>query len=191
MTTPETTNLYANVRNNNNIVWKNVTIVDELADGRRGGTFLIANPFDDALSLSVRVSSPDRRPLTARGEVHIALGDELFAAWTNGGRAGADVKEDDTGILLLSQRAWLGNITLQPHEMHAVTLTIDMDDAQWHRARVLTLDIVQYRSPEPTRKEILGGQRFVLKTTPGASALVDDERKLPLVFDGAEWRPQG
>jgi hypothetical protein len=43
MTTAETSNLYANVQNNNNIVWKNMTIVDTDGDGARFADVVVGN----------------------------------------------------------------------------------------------------------------------------------------------------
>src|SRR3546814_13731860 len=43
MTTAETSDLYANVQNNNNIVWKNISVVDDLPGTVRATGFTVAN----------------------------------------------------------------------------------------------------------------------------------------------------
>src|ERR1044072_1971159 len=50
MTFAETSNLYANVQNNNNIVWKNISIVDTDGDGMRFADVIVGNFGGDGRS---------------------------------------------------------------------------------------------------------------------------------------------
>ena len=61
MTTPETSNLYANVQNNNNIVWKNISIVDTDGAGARFADVVIGNFDRGRERLRLRFDVPRRR----------------------------------------------------------------------------------------------------------------------------------
>lgn len=82
MTTPETSNLYANVQNNNNIVWKNISVVDDLPGTARATGFTVANfgkkPQD--LSLNFKIGREERDLLkwgTVLIDVPYALAEKL------------------------------------------------------------------------------------------------------------------
>jgi len=61
MTSPETGNLYANVRNNINIVWKNASIVDTDGAGTRFADIVIGGFDKRRKQLRLRFDSPRKR----------------------------------------------------------------------------------------------------------------------------------
>ena len=84
MTFSEGTTLWSNVANNNNIVWKNVTVID----GSGGGKVNVVNPLDHAVALGLHFAVPPeemRNNLLMHGDVYVDLGDALMKKWRQGG----------------------------------------------------------------------------------------------------------
>ncbi|NJB87287.1 hypothetical protein GGR26_003067 [Lewinella marina] len=123
MTFPETGNLYANVQNNNNIVWKNVSVGDE--DPATGGfvaQVLVGNYGEEFSLASLQFSLPQRevRSLFDYGIVTLEMG-ELFGVWEDNGMEGQDViVSGPTTVELLSPRATLMNLPLEPGQLFPV-----------------------------------------------------------------------
>jgi hypothetical protein len=185
MTFPETANLYANVKNNNNIVWKNITIVDEQPGGGRFASVIIANFAREAepatlLFLAPRGQGPS---MLDWGQVFLEFPSGLIGqrAGKDDGTAGVR-RLDDTTFELLEPEARLGTFELARDAIH--TLHIRLVPWQRHSlgARVFTLDLAQ-----KVKERLVGGQRFVVKTAPDSRQIkIDDATN---VFDGVSWVP--
>lgn len=135
MAFPETTDLWNNVRNNNNIVWKNVSIVDALPDMTlirtsvlfAGAKFLNRN-FETA---DLRFNMPEEKGnnnILDVADVDIDLGD-FTKAWLNaGGRVeGGKIYEDKTGrtvIRLSSPKGIIYGIPVAGDQIGSITLAI-------------------------------------------------------------------
>ena len=164
MTYPETSDLCANVLNNNNIVWKNVQVVED--KGARQAWVTVGNfqrrPAVIRLSFDT-LGGKGRKSVLEWGRVTVNLGRSLFANWTAGGRKGAGVKvAEGTVIEVLSPKAWIGNLRFAPRELRTISVRFTSVkrapgyDVYW-------FDITQYVS-EGRRLRRIGGQSFVLKT---------------------------
>jgi hypothetical protein len=105
----EGTNLGANVLNNNNIAWKNLTVVDNipgivedptaecssLFEGI-GAAVAVSNPFnnDETFNLTFEVPAKESTgPITQEGTIMISLSNQLYSKWVQGGREGNGFKE--------------------------------------------------------------------------------------------------
>jgi hypothetical protein len=97
----EGTGISANVRKNNNLAWKNLTIVDLVPSDMASAAFMMRNPpepgpgpdpdHDDErrVSLRIRPDDPDLRQSFIRaGRVYVRLSPELMEAWGGAGRKG-------------------------------------------------------------------------------------------------------
>lgn len=97
MTFPETGNLYANVQNNNNIVWKNITVVDEDADGRESAA-LVANFGREHAKVRLVFTAPrGERSMLEWGEVWLEPTRELLELWKNTGGESEGVEQIGDG----------------------------------------------------------------------------------------------
>lgn len=112
MHTAETTDINANTRQNNNIVWRNLNIVDLLAD-EADEEFRVMSlgrtPFsielnDDALF--------PKHAFTETGKITIKLDERLYAAWKKGGAKGTGIKANGNTIEVNAPNATLDNITV-------------------------------------------------------------------------------
>jgi hypothetical protein len=158
MTSPEGTNLYANVTDNNNIVWKNITVVDEVAGNGRTG-FTVANFTEEEQDVRVRFSLADEEPTVLDwGRVYIDLPAELARRARRGKVRGVEWV-DETTLLLLDRRADLRLGKVKAGDVLPVGVRFAPDDHAVLGARVLTLDAEQYDG-----KTLIGGVRFYLRT---------------------------
>lgn len=127
MTTPETTDINANVRGNNNIVWRNLNIVS-LDPGASGDAkFIVRNVDKEAtpLTIIIRPGADElKRSFITDGRVYIQLDEVLMKAWTKGGNKGTGFKRNEKGFYLTNAAgATLENIVLKPGAYGRVTIT--------------------------------------------------------------------
>lgn len=184
MTTPEGSNLWANVKNSNNIVWKNITVVDELPGGGRMAVVVIANFTDQIMQASLVFIAPRQEciPIFQWGEVVVDLGESLYSLWKEGGRKGAGIKElEDRKILIKKSGASIDNLELEPQALYPVRLRFIPGEKQQPGVHVYALDVLH----KDTCKETIGGQRFILKVQTDPKALFWDQASVH--FDGVGW----
>ena len=117
MTTPETTDINANVRGNNNIVWRNLNVVDADDDG---DSHVAMNVAGQRRSKRARIVFEDQtkfpRPkFTQFGEVFVSIDDKLYGYWKNSGAKLAGLTQvDNTTFRLTGSTAYLDEIALPP-----------------------------------------------------------------------------
>ena len=187
MTTAETTNLNANVRNNNNIAWKNITVVDEIAGSGRFGSMLIGSPHGKTTKLSLVFDTPDPkgRDLFAWGDVVVRLPSRLHKRWQNDGARGEGIDSfPHMGILVRGRGATIDSLVIKAKE----SVSIELQFIPRHSRPVLSalyrLDVSQR-----TRKRIVGGVTFDVPIVAAEPAPVGCNRTH--VWDGVTWMPVG
>lgn len=106
----ETGDVNGNVKNNNNIIWKNVTVVTNIAGIAGGGSGQCAKEIMQDIGVAVAVGNPDdspeafdvefsvpseelTNPVTREGQVMVALSEPLYDRWVKGGKKGTGFKE--------------------------------------------------------------------------------------------------
>jgi hypothetical protein len=186
MTSPETGNLYANVQNNNNIVWKNISIVDEEPGAGRFSSVLVANFTQKPQQAKLVFATPRREKDSVFdwGRVFVELPPELLRLRDGGNDDNCGIRLlDETTFQILEPRADLGAFRLDPGVFYTVNLRFLPAQNRPLGVRVFTLDLIQ-----EVDGRVVGGQRFVVKTQP-------DLRNFPhdgaAVFDGVEWIGDG
>ncbi len=187
MTTPETGNLYANVQNNNNIVWKNITIVDTDGAGARFADVVIGR-FDRKRKEIHLIFETPKQPgasLFDWGTIQVEFQGDALLEWAKGAVKGTRFERlGDGRILIVHSGAELigpvpkfgtfGTLHVQfvPHGGRAIG------------AYVFELDVAELDA-EGNR---MGGQRFLLKTTIGQKSPGWDNNLG--TFDGVSWIPR-
>lgn len=186
MTFPETGNLYANVQNNNNIAWKNVTIVDIDGDGGRFADLVIGHFGDEwdreTTRLIFRTPKDEALPLFDWGHLLVEFRGEAVAEWMKG-KVEFDGMErlHDGRLLVFRPEARLWGIGPKPGLFGTMHVRFVPNGRQIAGARVFELDVLQV---DPDDRPI-GGQRFLLKTVgPRQGA---QETCVHLRFDGVDW----
>jgi Common central domain of tyrosinase/Bacterial Ig domain len=182
MTALEGNNVYANTKANNNIVWKNVTVVDNFAGALTLTSILIRNPFKQGVNaaLQFRPARDTGTRFAEAGRVFLDLGPKLFERWREGGG-------EQKGIRVVGERgrveivdpegAMLRNIKLAPDEVFNVDVLFELrKDYRVQPGFRPKFDLVQLGTPERP-DAIVGGQRFEA-----------DYQKLVLVPARDRWR---
>lgn len=187
MTFPETTNLYANVQNNNNIVWKNITVVDEVPGSGRLATVILANFGDEIERASLVFVTPKREhpSIFDWGQVFVEVPPDLIKRWKEERDDIVGIRRfDETTFQVLKAGAILGIFELSPGELH--TIRVRFVPAQKHPlgVRVFALDLMQ-----KVKDRVVGGLRFILKSVPDPRFVATDDA--PTMFDGVTWVPIG
>lgn len=128
MTFPETADLNGNVKNNNNIAWKNVTVVDILANGTLGGVVGVGNPVKVPKKYNLEFIAediPDVRPIFEQAQVGVKMDERLYRAWQQGGGVTRGLVEgrERMAYLVRTNNATLNNIVFEPLELGTLNLT--------------------------------------------------------------------
>lgn len=187
MTFPETSDLNANVRNNNNIVWKNIAIVDEAPGTGRFASVVVANfsPEVQQAYLVFQTPKGEKPSIFDWGQVFVELPPGLLQRVRANLIGNADVRQDDDITLqILKSGTRLGPFDLAPNEMHALQIRFVPRHRHPLGVRVLALDLVQ-----ESKNRVVGGFRFVLKTQADRQFIAIDNATH--IFDGVEWVPAG
>lgn len=157
MTFTETSNLGQNVRNNNNIVWKNVTVAESSGAGDFAST-LISNYSKAAKKYKIVFEiSKDELSLFDYGNVTVTLDEKLYGLWRKGGMQGEAIEiMDKNKIMILKNRASLQNILLNPGQSGVVEIKFNPDTKRLiYNRYVFSLEMQQYKADG---KEFIGGQ---------------------------------
>lgn len=166
MTIAEGSDLNANVRNNNNIAWKNITVVDDLPGTGRQACVTVMGIEKDAIQARLIFREPREAASASffdRGVVFVDLGDKLFARWHDGGAIGDGIESGERGVYVVKPDAWIGNIHLERQDLFTICARHERRSDLPEGADVFLLDIIQ-AVDDGAEDQLLGGQRFVLKT---------------------------
>lgn len=192
MTTPETSNLYANVQNNNNIVWKNISIVDTDGAGARFADVVIGNFDRGRERLRLRFDVPRRRGRKGGlnvfdwGHVLVDLRGNALKGWAKKELHGDGFHQLPDGRLMLTKAgAAIEGPALRAGQFGTLHLHF-VPDGRATGAQVFPLDLVEL---DDSGKPI-GGQRFLLKTAAGRPHKPICSRD-ELQFDGVSWVGKG
>ena len=134
MTFPEVNNnLNANVGKNNNIAWKNVTVinVEPNASGTQiSGAIAVGNPFPGIkkYSLTFKADNPETgKKIFEDAEVKIKLSSNLLEAWRRGGKQVFNLRttKDENILIVDGDNAMLKNVTFNANQIATMSLTFN------------------------------------------------------------------
>jgi hypothetical protein len=117
MAVAEGPDINVNVRNNNNLIWRNVEIKDLTTDAAQDAWFILRNPTREPLPSSLWIRGPrsGRQPsFLPTGEVSVRFDERLQSLWKQGGTKGTGYKPDDYGLRVSASEARIDNLILPP-----------------------------------------------------------------------------
>ncbi|HEX7151222.1 MAG TPA: tyrosinase family protein [Thermoanaerobaculia bacterium] len=184
ITTPEVASVNTNTKNNNNIVWKNIQIVDNFTGAQRVAPILVRNPARftavTRLELAQVYEGREERDYLETGGVYVDLPRELYDRWQEDGGDGENVRTVDAErgrLQITGAKAALTGIRLAPEEAFPVTVGFALNKGYLPTNGVAKFDLIQYGTPDDAN-ELVGGQRFEV-----------DFRRLVLIPENDEgWR---
>jgi len=183
MTFAETNDINLNTKNNNKIVWKNVTVVDDISGPMMIKSVMVRNFFDEPVQVGLRVAETQTAAgsFLKQGRIFVDLPPQLYERWQKGGAAGRAMKVAEEAktrrIEILSPDATIQNIRLNPNETFAVNVEFALAKGYTPRQGASAqIDLIQLGAPGAPEK-VVGGQRFTV-----------DLSKLVLVKSADQWR---
>jgi len=163
MTSPETGDLYSNVKNNNNIVWKNILINDTSVDGVRYSDFVIGNFGSETRNSRLVFKLPNRSgpSLFEWGHLLLEFRGKALSTWGNTSLKGEGFNRlEDGRLVIMNSGAHFQGTPLKAREFGTLHLQFVPNGKRIMGAHALEVDVV-----EMDGNRVVGGQRIVLKTT--------------------------
>ncbi|MAP54303.1 S8 family serine peptidase [Altibacter sp.] len=170
MTFPEGISIVQNVLNNNNIAWKNTTVVDIIPDisSLIGGVVGVGNPFSTTKTYNLELSKEANetgKSIYEEAEVTLEMDDVLYNAWVRGGRLSHNL--DSTRIsrtkIIKGNNARLDNIQFNPNELGTAYITFNFLTKESTSKREFIYHLAQR---DNDTDEVIGGETFEIKRIP-------------------------
>ncbi|WP_452602328.1 zinc metalloprotease [Pontimicrobium sp. MEBiC06410] len=158
MTSPETTNLGNNVKNNNNIVWKNVTV--SIPSGGRYASVLVSNYTRTPKVYTLRFDIPRIKNILNNGELYISPESPLIKYLKETGQLKTKgIEQTNRGYLVADRNAQLLDFKLDSSQ----TLALDIEfitnpERLKYNKAVFEFEVEQYN-----KQKQIGGQHFAFK----------------------------
>lgn len=170
MTYPEQSFITDNVRKNNNIAWKNLTVVNLSPSNIGtpiGGVVSVGNPLAVAKSFDLKFSELLVRPgnnLFLEAEVNVELDAVVFEAWEKGGFQGQHIRHNNSNrIVILSHDALIENLVFEPGELGTVNVTFNFLTKEITENNKYVMNLIQQYSDT---KEYFGGEVYEIRKHP-------------------------
>lgn len=170
MTVAETVNLGANVNNNNNIVWKNLSVVDldptNIAPGgtlHTGATVLVGDSWDHGGVYTLEFTNPDYftgNPVTAEAEVRITLDAALWDKWVHAGYQSENIEvanPQEHQLVMTGPNAKLQNLAFTPNERNLVHVAFNFLTQQASNQNEFDFCVIQRQSSD---NSVVGGETY-------------------------------
>ena len=179
-----TTNPNTMVRNNNNLAWKNIHVVDLVNETTTTATVMVANPFNSSKTYYLELIKDEKetgKAVYEEAEVTLKMDDVLFNAWERGGKIAQEVedKNDEKEKLVKGNDVLLDNIAFNPNERGLLTL-----DFKFLTEEITDKDKFVYHviQRDATTGEIIGGETFLIrkKQRPLFVANAGDDKEVDL-----------
>jgi hypothetical protein len=170
MTFPETSNLWNNVKNNNNIVWKNISVVDiypNIIGGIRTSVLLAGSEYlrrkFKTADLEFNIPAAEqKRTILDVAQVDIDLNDFTELWLKNGARVkGGELVKDEKGNVLIrafDKRVRIYGIPVDPKEIDNITAVVT--PKEFAAGEEFDFDLNLF---EGNGKATIGGERFTVR----------------------------
>jgi hypothetical protein len=169
MTNPETDDLVQNVINNENIGWKNTTMVDCVSDIPEnqsiGGVIAVGNTFDYTKSFYLELIKEDLetgKPIYEESEVSLKLDDVLYQAWVRGGKTAERLNNtlDEKIKLVKDNNVFLKDLELNANETGTLYIKFNFLTKEITDKTKYVYHVIQR---ETGTNKIIGGETYVIK----------------------------
>lgn len=186
ITSTNGTALYEYVQANNNVVWKNITVVNsplliatgagEIEDVLMGGEIFVGNAWNTQQIFDLEFTNPryyNGNPITAETEVNITLDGNLWQKWEEGGYQSENIvisREDNNKVTITGNPARLKNLTYSANERSLMHVGFNFLAKQLSGQTNFRYHIVQRVQPIDN---IVGGETYHI-TIPGREGFYAD-----------------
>jgi hypothetical protein len=165
MHTPETSIVYHNTRENNNIIWRNMNIIN------LGGAMEVRAEFRISNNLKNRVSQLEfsdiaeypKIPFGEAGKIYLELDPILMKAWKKGGYLSQGIKRSSNKVELVSTNALITNLKLQPNKKGKITVIFTKKDHTVRNKYLFQVNQYSFDISKRT-KTLIGGIAYDILT---------------------------
>ncbi len=166
MTFPEGPSVNENTFQNNNIAWKNITIVDNKSEVRNpGGVIGLGNIFREQTTFEMEFKVPQPcvgHTILDEAEVKLTLDDMTYSIWAAGGKQGSNIKElKNKQVLITGDPAFLRNLTYEPFVWSTLFVGFNFITGNANSNKTE----FQYLATEKRTSDqmVIGGELFIIK----------------------------
>ena len=169
MSNPETNDLVQNVATNENIAWKNVTLVDFADDNPDeqsiGGVIAVGNTFNTPKSFYLELVKEDLetgKPIYDEAEVSLKLDETLYQAWVRGGKTAERLENtlDEKVKLVKDNNVFLKDLELNANETGTLYVKFNFLTQEITDKSKYVYHVIQR---ETGTNKIIGGETYVIK----------------------------
>ncbi len=175
------------VRENNNVVWKNLSVVDLDPNNIIGGggwtddklvgaTVLVGDAWGNGETYDLEFSNPTYyrgNPVTAEAEVKITLSPAVWDKWIAGGSQAENlqiVREEKHQVLITGNPAKLKNLTFAANEQNLINVGFNFLAKQLSGQALFDYQVIQRKSSD---NSVVGGETYHIKV-PGRPGFYAD-----------------
>lgn len=153
----------ANVRNNNNIAWKNLIMID--VANRNNTVVTLKNLSDDVQNsylVLVKENNETGKPIYDEAEVSIKMDETLYSAWERGGKLSQKLNStsDEQKKLVNDNNVILDNISLNPNEIGTLQLSFNFLTQEITEKSKYIYHVIQ---KDKETGKIIGGETITIK----------------------------
>lgn len=158
--------LNQNVRNNNNIAWKNVTVIDvpTVITDEPAGVIAVSNPSDTSRTFYLEMAIADLetgKPIYDEAEVKIKMDEVLYRAWELGGKEAAllDPTMEEKRKIVKGNHVILDNIAFGPNDIGKLRLSFNFLTKELTEKTNYVYHVMQ---KDRSTGDIVGGETFII-----------------------------
>ncbi len=173
----ETADLNGNVRNNNNIIWKNLSVVDinpnnivdpggNPDDKLVGASVIVGDAWGNGGLYDFEFANPtvyQGNPITAEAEIKVTLDLPTWTKWENGGFQCVNieiVKEERHQIIVKGNNARIKNLLFEPKERSLLHVSFNFLSKYLSGQEEFDYRVIQRKS---LTSETVGGESYHIK----------------------------
>jgi len=165
LTFPYTSNPNDMVRNNNNLAWRNVTIVDISNKADIGAAVAVTNPSNTPRTFYLQLVKEDTetgKPIYEAAEVSITMDSIIYAAWERGGKVASQLEDTkiDRKKVVKGNNAVIDHLLFNPNELGTVYLSFNFLTKETTEKNKFRYHLIQR---DFLTGEIMGGETFEIK----------------------------
>jgi hypothetical protein len=153
------------VRWNNNVVWRNVSIISPPSSSAPGAAVAVRNEYDLSHPFCLKFISEDGSlTLCTEAEIRVKLDNVLYNAWQKGGFQGVGIQKLDNQVVLIKNaNAKLCNLLLESEEMGLLNVQFNFLTREITPQTDYTFHVIQ---TDGITDSIIGGEVYEIRTPP-------------------------
>jgi len=184
MTIEETSSIWYNDKQNNNIASKNLTVINlnpESIGQPIGGGFGFPNPLETTEYFDLQLKPDDAetgKAIFNEAEVWVTLDANLIKGWEKGGKQTTDLAHRRDGLFLVTgENAVIENIKLKPGEFGVIQLQFNFLTKKITEKETYLYHAIQRNSVD---NKIMGGESYLINKSPRPlfSALTSGDKSI-------------